>query len=144
MEGNRPETVLVVNRFETISHRTACLDRLAQTNLTNTTWKLTELYGQTVHFISSGQGEPHLIMRPPEDQLIGFSGCNGFFGLYRKAADRLSFSDLGATMMACPNNADIERTYFKALKATDHYKIFGEMLELYHGREAVARFEAAH
>ena len=46
-------------------------------------------------------------------------------------------------MMACPNDADLERTYFKALKATDHYKIFGQLLELYHGREVVARFEAA-
>jgi heat shock protein HslJ len=144
MEGNRPETMLVVDRFETISHRTDCLDRLTQTNLTNTTWKLTELYGQTIHFISGGKGEPHLIMRPPEDQLIGFSGCNGFFGLYRKEGDRLTFSDLGATMMACPNNADLERTYFKAIKATERYKIFGQQLELYHGGEVVARFEAAH
>jgi copper homeostasis protein (lipoprotein) len=143
MEGDRLETVLVVDRFDTISDRSRCPDRLARTHLTNTTWKLTELYGQTIHFISSGQGEPQLILRPPERQLMGYSGCNGFFGLYRKAGDHLSFEDLGATMLACPNDADLERTYFKALKATDRYKIFGEMLELYHGQEVVARFEAA-
>jgi len=143
MEGGRPQTVLVVDRFATISDRSRCLDRLARTNLTSTTWRLTELYGKTIRFISKGQGEPHLILRPPERQLTGFSGCNGFFGLYRKAGSGLSFSDLGATMMACPNNTELEHTYFKALKATDHYRIFGQMLELYHGREVVARFEAA-
>ncbi len=143
MEGEGLETVLVVDRFDTISDRSRCPDRLARTPLTNTTWKLTELYGHTIHFVSSGQGEPQLLLRPPERQLMGFSGCNGFFGLYRKAADRLSFEDMGATMMACPDDADLERTYFKALKATDRYKIFGQMLELYHGREVVARFEAA-
>jgi len=75
---------------------------------------------------------------------MGFSGCNGFFGLYRKEADRLSFSDLGATMMACPGNPDLEATYYRALKATDHFKVFGELLELYHGREVAARFEAVN
>ena len=143
MEGEGLETVLVVDRLDTISDRPDCPDRLARTHLTNTTWKLTELYGRTIQFVSSGQGEPQLILRPPERQLMGFSGCNGFFGLYRKEGDRLTFSDLGATMMACPNDAGLERTYFKALKATDHYSIFGQMLELYHGQEVVARFEAA-
>ena len=78
MEGEGLKTVLVVDRFDTISARSRCLDRLARTHLTNTTWKLTELFGHTIQFVSSGQGEPHLILRPPERQLMGFSGCNVF------------------------------------------------------------------
>ena len=46
--------------------------------------------------------------------------------------------------MACPGNPDLEATYYKALKATEHFIIFGELLELYHDREVVARFEAVY
>lgn len=144
MEGDGLETVLVVDRFDAIGDRSACPARQTLADLENTYWKLTELYGQTIRFTSAGRGEPHLMLRPPERQLMGFSGCNGFFGLYLKEADRLSFSDLGATMMACPGNPDLETTYYRALKATEHFKIFGELLELYHGREVVARFEAVY
>jgi copper homeostasis protein (lipoprotein) len=144
MEGQGMESVIVVDRFDTIQRHATCPMRNALARLQNTYWKLTELYGKTIQFAAAGQGEPHLMLRPSEHQMSGFSGCNGFFGLYRKEADHLSFSDLGATMMACPGNPDLEATYYKALKATEHFKIFGELLELYHGREVVARFEAVY
>ena len=144
MEGDGLETVLVVDRFETIGNRSACPARQALAELENTYWKLTELYGNTIQFTSSGQGEPHLMLRPPERQMSGFTGCNGFFGLYRADGRRLSFEDTGATMMACPLNPDLEKTFFKALQTTEHFKIFGEMLEFYHGRDVVARFEAVY
>jgi len=144
MEGDGMETVLVVDRFETIGTRPACPARPALAGLENTYWKLTELYGNTIQFTSSGQGEPHLMLRPPERQMSGFTGCNGFFGLYRTDGRHLSFEDTGATMMACPLNPDLEKTFFKALKTTEHFKIFGEMLEFCHGRDVVARFEAVY
>jgi uncharacterized lipoprotein YbaY/heat shock protein HslJ len=144
MEGDGMETILVVDRFETIQPGAACPPRPALAMLENTYWKLTELYGHTITFVGNGQGEPHLILRPPERQLSGFSGCNGFFGLYRADSRRLFFEKTGATMRACPNNPDLEQTFFKALKATEQFKIFGEMLEFYRGREVVARFEAVY
>ena len=144
MEGDGMETVLVVDRFQAIGTRSACPPRQPLADLENTYWKLTELYGGTIRFTYSGRGEPHLMLRPPERQMSGYSGCNGFFGLYRRDGERLSFENTGATMMACPGNPDLEKTFFKALKATEHFKIFGEMLELYQGREVVARFEAVY
>jgi|GEM_PF-261049 len=142
MEGAGMEAVVVVDRFGSIRPGGRCPEYPALAELHNTYWKLTELYGRTITFTGNGRGEPHLILRSSERQLTGFSGCNGFFGLYRQEGHRLSFEDTGATMMACPDNPDLEKTFFKAIKATGHYKIFGEMLELYQGREVVARFEA--
>lgn len=142
MDGEGMTSVMVVDRFDAIQPGATCPVRHALAELENTYWKLTELYGQTIQFTAAGQGEPHLKLRPPERQMSGFSGCNGFFGLYRKDGHRLSFEDTGATMMACPLNPDLEKTFFKALKTTEHFKIFGEMLEFYHGRNVVARFEA--
>ena len=124
--------------------RAICPPHHALADLENTYWKLTELYGTTIQFTGNGQGEPHLMLRPPERQMNGFSGCNGFFGLYRTDGKRLSFEDTAATMMACPINYDLEKTFYKALKTTEHYKIFGDMLELYRGRNVVARFEAVY
>ena len=144
MDGEGMTSVMVVDRFDAVQPHATCPVRHALAELENTYWKLTELYGQTIQFTAAGQGEPHLKLRPPERQMSGFSGCNGFFGLYRTDGRRLSFEDTGATMMACPLNPDLEKTFFKALKTTEHFKIFGEMLEFYHGRNVVARFEAVY
>jgi copper homeostasis protein (lipoprotein) len=144
MDGDGLESVLIVDRFDTIQRHTTCPSRNALAGLENTYWKLTELYGKTIQFTANGQGEPHLMLRPPERQMSGFSGCNGFFGLYRKDGDQLSFENTGATMMACPFNPDLEKTFFNALQTTGHFKIFGEMLELYNGQKVVARFEAVY
>jgi len=144
MEGDGLESVIVVDRFEAIQPHAVCPARHALADLENTYWKLTELYEKTVQFTAAGQGEPHLMLRPPERQMSGFSGCNGFFGLYRTDGRGLSFESTGATMMACPNNPDLEKAFFKAIKTTTSFKIFGEMLEFYEGRNVVARFEAVY
>lgn len=144
MEGDGMETVVVVDRFGSIRPGGSCPEYTALAELYNTYWKLTELYGRTIAFTGNGRGEPHLILRSSERQLTGFSGCNGFFGLYRQEGRRLSFEDTGATMMACPDHPDLEKTFFKAIAATEHFKIFGEMLEFYQGSEVVARFEAVY
>jgi copper homeostasis protein (lipoprotein) len=83
MEGEGMESVIVVDRFDTIQRHATCPMRNGLARLQNTYWKLTELYGKTIQFAAAGQGEPHLMLRPSEDQLSGFSGCNGFFGSYR-------------------------------------------------------------
>ncbi|MCB2169534.1 MAG: YbaY family lipoprotein [Deltaproteobacteria bacterium] len=144
MEGDGVQTVIVVDRFDTIQRHATCPMRNALARLQNTYWKLTELYGKTIQFAAAGQGEPHLMLRPQEYQMSGFSGCNGFFGLYRLDGNRLSFENMGATMKACPLEPNLEKIFFRALTATEHFKIFGEMLELYDGRNAVARFEAVY
>ena len=144
MDGDGLEPVLIVDRFDAIQPDITCPARNALAGLENTYWKLTELYGKTILFTPTGHGEPHLMLRPPERQMIGFSGCNGFFGLYRRDGDQLSFENTGATMMACPLEPNLEKIFFNALKATEHFKIFGEMLELYNGRTVVARLEAVY
>lgn len=144
MEGAGMESVIIVDRFDTIQRRATCPMRNALARLENTYWKLTELYGKTIQYAATGQGEPHLMLRPSEHQVSGFSGCNGFFGIYRLDGNQLSFENMGATMRACPIEPNLEKIFFSALTATEHFKIFGEMMELYDGRNVVARFEAVY
>jgi heat shock protein HslJ len=54
-----------------------------------------------------------------EGKLTGFSGCNHFFGSYKVTEQKLTFSELGMTRMACPDAImDLERTFLDALSST--------------------------
>lgn len=142
MEGEGRATVLIVDRFEAVHPGRECPPPPAAAPLEDTTWKLTGLFGRPVSYTVEGKGVPHLSLRTPERQMSGFSGCNGFFGLYRVDGERLSFEDMAATMQACPNNFDLEKSFYKALQATRRFAIRGNVLLLYDQQEEVARFAA--
>jgi copper homeostasis protein (lipoprotein) len=142
MEGEGLETVLVVERFEAIYPDGDCPPLPAVAALEDTHWKLIALYGEPVQFTAQGLGAPHLLLRTPERQMSGFSGCNGFFGLYQLRGDRLWFEDMAATMQACPNNHDLQTTFYEALKATRRFQIMDAVLILYDEQNEVARFTA--
>lgn len=142
MEGEGRETVLVVTRFKAIYPDGDCPPPPAVAALENTHWRLTALYGKPIRFTAEGRGAPHLLLRTPERQMSGFSGCNGFFGLYRLEGDRLWFEDMAATMQACPNNHDLQTTFYEALKATRRFQMMDAVLILYDEQNEVARFTA--
>lgn len=112
-------------------------------SLTETTWKLTELYGQPVKAAQPGK-EPYLVLTAQDSRIQGFGGCNRFAGSYElKDGFRIRFSGIAATMMACPA-MEIESEFFKALQETDNYSLGGNNMSLNRARMApLARFEAA-
>lgn len=144
MEGDGLVTVLVVDRFQAVLPDGGCPRPPAPADLENTYWRLTALYGKPVRFIGGGQGPPHLSLRTPERQMSGFSGCNGFFGLYRVAGNDLSFEDMAASMQACPNNHELQRRFYDALKATRNFQLLGNVLVLFDAQQEVARFTPGH
>lgn len=108
--------------------------------ITERHWKLVEVMGQPV---SAGPKEPYILLKEDGHRLVGNGGCNGLGATYElKEPQRLAFTQIVSTMMACPNLAT-EQTMFKALEMTDSYTLNGNDLVLNRARMApLARFKA--
>jgi copper homeostasis protein (lipoprotein) len=105
-------------------------------------WKLVELNGKLVEK-TSGDGRDYFItLQQEESRISGYVGCNSFFGNFElKNGNRVTFSKLGSTMMACPNMTT-EQELFKVLETVDSYTINDNLLQLNKARMApLARFE---
>ncbi len=78
-----------------------------------------------------------------EGRVVGHGGCNRFFGGYTLEGDRLRFSALGSTKMACPGDiSDLEDAFFNALGSARRFKLSGDVLEVFGDTEMLARFTA--
>jgi heat shock protein HslJ len=110
--------------------------------LTETYWKLTELLGQPVT-TDANRKEMFLMLKTEGIRVQGNAGCNSFMGSYTlQEGNRLSFSQLAGTMMACPD-IEKEQQFMKLLPTVDNYAIKGNILSLNRARMApLARFEA--
>ncbi len=105
-------------------------------------WKLVELNGKPVENTSGNGKEYFISLQQEESRVSGYAGCNSFFGSYElKEGNRVTFSKMGSTMMACPNMAT-EQELFKVLETVDNYTTDGKTLQLNKARMApLARFE---
>lgn len=113
-------------------------------SLVETYWKLVELNGQPVVAQPGGKArEAHMILKIAGNRVQGSGGCNRFFGSYElKPGNRIRFSGIGSTMMACPG-IESEAVFFRALETADSYAVNGDKLQLHKARMApLARFEA--
>lgn len=117
----------------------------ATTTLENTYWKLVELNGQPVAMAENQSREQHMILQPGDSTVKGHGGCNGFGGNYElKPGDRIKFSKLVSTMMAC-DNTETENRFFKVLETADNYNLVNDTLVLNKARMApLARFKAVY
>ena len=89
----------------------------------------------------TGQRAPFL--RFQAGRVAGLGGCNRFGGTYVHKGDRLSFSPLAATRMACPGEVmKAEQAFFDMLAKVKGMTLTGETLELLDGDgKALARFD---
>ena len=105
-------------------------------------WRLVELEGQPA-LSGGGAREPHLIFsRDSVDRVGGATGCNSMGGRYTAEGDRIRFSDLFSTKMACIEEERMrqETRFVGALGRVDRYAISGDTLTLSEGGTVVARF----
>lgn len=141
MEG-APRPHLVVKRFIGAWPRESCGNPLADSPLRNTYWKLVRLEGEPVP-VAEKQTEPHLILAADELRVSGSGGCNRVMGGFELDGDRLSFSRMASTMMACVNGMEVEQRFLKSLEDVQRYRIGGSHLDMLDaGGDVVARFEA--
>jgi copper homeostasis protein (lipoprotein) len=142
MEGTGTQTTLVVDRFIGIRPGETCPPRFTAAPLANTTWTLTSLGDQPV-VAADPQRRAYLVLDEAAHRLAGSGGCNRLLGGFEREGDRLRFSQVASTMMACPDGMDTEAAFTKALSHVATWRVLGRTLEFYdsEGRR-VARFQA--
>jgi putative lipoprotein len=110
--------------------------------LRNTYWKLIQL-GESPVQVGEGQREPHLILAEGKTQVSGSGGCNRFTGGFTLEGDKLRFSRMASTMMACADGMEQEGRFLHDLARVARYRIVGDRLELQDDSGAtVLRFTA--
>ncbi|HKX56622.1 MAG TPA: YbaY family lipoprotein, partial [Xanthomonadales bacterium] len=120
MEENTNQIMLVVGEFQQISANQDCTPS-EHADLFNTYWKLIELDGKRVQqeTAPAQQREAHMLLDEQENRVNGHSGCNRFFGSFTLDDEKLVFSGLGSTMMACPTGMETEQAFLLALGETN-------------------------
>ena len=100
-------------------------------------WTLVELGGQPV----SLQKPPTLLFETP-NHVGGFAGCNRLSGTFEIDKNRLTFSPLMMTKMACAEGMEVEAAFATALGETKQYAISGSELELKGDAGTLAKLRA--
>jgi copper homeostasis protein (lipoprotein) len=142
MEGDATVLTVVPERFININPGETCGARGTVSELEDNYWKLTALGPHRVPVLE-GQREPHIVFYSERGQVVGTGGCNRFTGGYEIDDERLSFSVLATTMMACVDGTDVDGELMAALEATRSFRKSAHYLELLdEDGNTVARFEA--
>lgn len=117
-----------------------------QTQLTDRHWKLVELNGQKVDYNKKKGNQPYIILRPDDNnKVFGNAGCNRFFGTFElKEGGQISFSQMGATKMYCPN-METEKQFLQILSKADNYSLDGETMTLNKAKMSpLAKFQVSY
>jgi uncharacterized lipoprotein YbaY/heat shock protein HslJ len=141
-ESQPPRPTLVVERFGSVWPRETCGNPLSDSPLRGTYWKLVRL-GDAPVSAGARQREAHLILANDTSRVGGGGGCNRLNAGFELDGDKLRFSHVAGTMMACPEGMEQEKRFLDALGKADRYRIRGSHLDLLDARGvAIARFEA--
>jgi heat shock protein HslJ len=106
-------------------------------------WILVEMMGQ-VFDDEKASKVPTILLNSALGIVSGNNGCNSFSGTYKLPGNnRIEFSSLGVTRMACPEQVmEQARKFNEALGKADIYKVDHNELSLHKGKMAeLARFE---
>jgi heat shock protein HslJ len=112
--------------------------------LEGTYWVLTELNGTAVEAPKNGEKPSFIYFDAAKKRVSVSGGCNVMGGTYElMAGNRISFSQMISTMMACPDMTN-EDGLKKMVGMVDNYAIQGDNLSFAKARMApAARFKAA-
>lgn len=114
----------------------------ADASLTGTQWQLVQL-GDNTTLAHEQRREPTLRLDADTGRVSGSAGCNRFMGSYSLNGNRIDFSQMAATQMACAQGMDTERAYLQALTRVQTWKVQDGQLNFYSaGDEPVATFVA--
>lgn len=116
---------------------------MQSSDITEKYWKLIDIGGKAL--AKNDNREPHIILKSQGGRFNGHGGCNVLNGQYElKAGNRIAFSKIITTEMACPNT-DNEQRLIKVLQTATRYTLKGETLFLSSSKNVpLARFEAVY
>jgi len=142
MEGaSRP--TLIVERFISVDSQ-GCSGPQSTAQLENTYWKLMTLDGMPMES-PPGAREIHFVLHSEGHRVAGFAGCNQMMGSYQLAGEKIDFSQVGGTLMACEYGMEQEQKFQQVFARVAGWKISGETLQLLDGAGAVlATFESRY
>lgn len=92
-------------------------------------WALESIEGEKVIIDESVRNLPVLEIYVEDERVHGNTGCNVLNGSVEIDEDKISFSKIITTEMACPG--DLEQRFLSALQKVDKYKIEKLRLFLY-------------
>ncbi len=144
MEGPGYEEALVPVRFVSIQPGITCEgEKSGGLSLVDNSWRLVEIGGTPIE-LDEGQSHPFFHLQSTNNRMQGFAGCNRFSGTYLVKGEIFLFNKMVGSRMACVTGMDLEDNFFKALSATEGYRIEGDILELRdrHG-EVLAKLQHA-
>lgn len=118
----------------------SCKSTKEKLSLTGVKWIAESLNGKELKLKERGS-EVSIVFNADKKQVNGKAGCNHFFGGYTEDGQSLTFSNMGATKMACPD-MDIEVVFFKVLDGTKSFVIKNNKLSLKNDEEVIAVFKA--
>lgn len=115
-------------------------------SITEKYWKLKTLEGQEIKMKNNQEREIYFILKDPGHRVTGFAGCNTITGEYTlEEGNRIRFSNMAATLKACPDVDINESGFLEVFKLADNYTLNNETLSLNIGRRApLAVFEAVY
>jgi copper homeostasis protein (lipoprotein) len=127
MEGSaRP--ALIVEKFISIDAQ-GCSGPHSTAQLENTYWKLMTLGGEDFE-TPEGAREIHFVLHSEGHRVAGFSGCNQMMGNYQLTGEKLLFSQMGGTLMACTHGMEQEQEFHQLFPRVMRWRIEGETLQL--------------
>lgn len=115
-------------------------------SLRNTRWVLRTLAATPIT-TPENSSEIYLQFNASTDQIVGFAGCNRFFGRFEQPRPTtLRLLGLGSTKMFCEARQQTETEYLTILQQVARYEIEGNTLRLYatDTEKPLAVFEAVH
>ncbi len=103
-------------------------------------WKLVQLHGMNV----SNSSAAYLELNADQTRFTGNAGCNRMFGAVNVRRDRVDFSSIGTTKMACSDRRAqrLESDFIRALENANRFDRRGNSLEFYVRRRLVMKFTA--
>ena len=106
-------------------------------HLTENFWVLDVLDGQMVDEFGNTDREIGFKLDPATNRVSGYAGCNNFMGDFTlKDGNRISFSNLGSTKMACQDLSFNESDLLEAFELVNNYRIVDGILEFNIGKRA--------
>lgn len=105
--------------------------------ITDMTWELIQLEGTVVDQSATSGEKIYFILNSIDNKVSGYAGCNTFLGNYTlEKGNRIRFSQLANTRMACPDAAIDEKEVLEIFKLADNYTVNDGTLMLNVGRRA--------
>lgn len=103
--------------------------RSSSLSLEGTHWTATSI-GAAAEPIADTQKEVFLILGPEPGRAFGSGGCNSFSAGYERSGEKLTFSRIAGTRMACQDGMELEGDYANALASAASFRIAGDKLEI--------------